>query len=640
VKPQIINPLTPCSAIFLTLFLPLSFFSQNLDSIAKKLPSLSGREKVQALSDLCYYTSSGNINQSIIYGNQAVELARQLNDSLVLAGCENDLAMAYFYKGSFDSCIFLSETAYKIRLAKNKWRDAGASLSKSALAYYEKGIYSTSLEKNLEAIRLFRKAGASAELANLQNNIGSVYERNNQLNEALKIYNEAAEACLKAKDFCGFVLSKSNCGNILRKQKKIKESISLYDSLIPLCRKYCREEFISQIYQSMGVSERAAGDTKKGLEYYLKAKDIYEKVSSLTGLSIININIGNCYTDLKQYAEAENFLQMGLKQSQQIESLLWQKIAYEGLYKLESKKGDFKKANVYLESYSHIKDSIYNDETHDKLNKLQTLYNFEQKENTILVQKNQITEAQLALNKRNTYLIILIAATLILSLSVIFIVQRANIRRKKSEIAFQKNLQRERRRIAKDLHDNMGAELTIISSAIDIKSHSIEKEQDKADLETISDQVRKASHLMRDTIWTVSEEKISLANLGLKIKEFADRTFKGKHITIHFKNTDSEADLKPESTLNFFRIAQEIITNASKHSQAKNFYIDSFASQPLTLSFMDDGKGLDPETVTKGYGLENIKNRARETGATVHLQSEKGEFTKITLTINSDSIHK
>lgn len=623
------------------LFFSLSCFTQGdlkhlIDSLEKQLPSLSGVEKVKALDDLGYYNSTSNIDLAIKYGNRSCELANTLGDSLLIATCMNDLSLSYYYKGSFDSCIILAEKAYNIRLAKKQWRDAGASISKVALGYYEKGKYDLSLEKNLKALELLQKAGSTVEVFKLQNNIGSIYERNRQFEEAKKMYNASAEGALAVKDYEGYVSAKGNYAMSIE-DNDVKGAIAIFNELIPICKKYCREETISQIYQSLGVCERRSGNTKKGLEYYLMAKEIYDRIGSLSGMSIINTNIGLCYIDLKKFKEAEEYLQLGLKQSKEIQSLLWQKKAYLGLYTLEHHKENFKQANYYLEMHQAINDSLYNMETQDKLGKLQTEYNLKEKENTILSQQNIITQNELSLNKRKTFLFVIVSAFAVLLFIIIFIIQRNKLNRKKEEVEFQNKIQKERSRISKDLHDNMGAELTIISSAIDIKAHSIEKEKDKNDLEIISDQVRKASALMRDTIWTISEEKISLEQFGIKVKEFAERAFSQKNIAVHFKNTTNELNLRPESTLNLFRIIQEVINNASKHSGAKNFYIENCING-LEIILKDDGKGFDLEKVERGYGLNNIINRAKDIDTKLDFLIKKGESTTINITLGRSSL--
>lgn len=612
---------------WLTFVLPSVLLSQNVDSLISILPKLKGKEKAQTLADIGYYLSSSEIDKALRYGNLSVQAALDTKDSSLYAACMNDLGLTYYFKGNFDSCILLSEKAFGIRVRLGEWRNAGASMSKSAIAYYEKGKYDVSLEKNLKALELFKRSGSLIEAAKLQNNMGSIYERNNQLDKAMDMYYSSAQFALKAGDVDGYTTAKGNYGIILRKKGKVKESISIYTTLIDTCRKFCREEYVSSIYQQLGVAERSIGNTKKGLEYYLLAKEIYDRIGTLAGSSIINVNIGNCYADLKQFDKASEFLELGLKQSTEIKSWLWQKNAYFGLYDMERLRGNYQKANEYLELYHQINDSLYNEKTREGLIELQTKYDVAEKENTILNQKVVISQSELDIAKRNTQLLVLGIALLLVLVIGAFLVQRNRIKRKEEEAKFQKKVQEERTRISRDLHDNMGAELTIISSQLDIKASGVLNKNDQKDIESISDQVRKASALMRDTIWTVSTEKISVDQFGLKVKEFAERTFNSKHVVVNFANTDQQLNLSPEHTLNLYRICQEVINNASKYSQCRNFNVKIFPNNEFTIELSDDGVGFNEAEVEKGYGLNNLKTRAAEMKARLEMNSEQAKGT-------------
>lgn len=615
-------------------------YPQNVDSMIAVLPTLKGKQKAQALDDIGYYFSTSQIDKAIYYGNLSVKEANLLNDSSLAASCMNDLSLSYYYKGNFDSCIYLAEKAYSMRLKLGETRNAGASISKAAIAYYEKGKYEVAMEKNLIAVDLFKKSGSVIEAAKLQNNLGAIYERNNQLDKAMSMYLESAQFALKAEDIEGYVTAKCNYGIIVKKKGKVSESIKIYASLLDSCKKFCREEYLSMIYQQLGVAERELGHTAVGLQYYIQAKEVYDRIGSLGGSSIINVNIGNCYVDLRQLDKAEEFLQLGLKQSKEIKSWLWERNAYLGLYKLETFKGDYKKANEYLEYYQQVDDSLFNEEMQTKLSTLQTMYDVAEKENTILNQKVLISQSELNISKRNTQIYILIGILLIVLLTGAFLFQRNKVRRKETEEKFQKKVQIERARISRDLHDNMGAELTIISSQLDIKANGISNKNDQKEIENISDQVRKASALMRDTIWTVSTEKISVDQLGLKIKEFAERTFSAKHVSVHFVNSDMQWNLSPEHTLNLYRICQEVINNASKHSQCKNFHISIFPKNEFAIELSDDGIGFNFSEIEKGYGLDNLNARATEMNAKLETSSEKGKGTTYKIILDKTNFWK
>jgi hypothetical protein len=121
--------------------LPSFFISQNVDSLISILPKLKGKEKVQTLDDIGFYLSTSQIEKAIYYGNLSITEALLLKDSALIASTMNDLSLSYYYRGNFDSCIYLAEKAYALRLRLGETRNAGASISKAAIAYYEKGKY-------------------------------------------------------------------------------------------------------------------------------------------------------------------------------------------------------------------------------------------------------------------------------------------------------------------------------------------------------------------------------------------------------------------------------------------------------------------------------------------------------------------
>jgi signal transduction histidine kinase len=613
-------------------FLFTALAAINTDSIINTLHNKQGKEKAQTLIDLCYYLSVSNVDLSIKYGYEALRIAQSLNDPLFAAGCANDLALTYYYKGNYDSSIILANHAYLTRLKFDKKRDAAASLSKVALAYYEQGNYTLALEKNIEAVNLFEQSGAKLESAKIKNNIGSILERNMQLDEAKNMYLQSSEITLNAGDYEGYVSAKGNYGIILKKQDSLDKAMDIFYELYAVAQKHCRKEYLAQIYQEIGAGERRRNNTTKGLEFYLKAKEIYELIGSLNGMAIIYINIGNCYTDLRQYTLARTYLTKGLQLSIDIKSLMWQRAAYLGLYSLEKINNNFINANTYLEKYQAINDSIYSLDNQNKILTLQTKYNTKEKDNKILEQKNklllqqnEIIQQELKIKKANVLIIYLIFLLFLSAVIVIFIIQKNKLHKKQLEINAKTKLQKERSRISKDLHDNLGAELSIISSQLDLKAMHETELNKKNELENISDAVRKTASLMRDTIWTISSEEISATQLAYKTQEFAGKIFNHSKINLVFQNLiENDLPISPETALTVYRVFQEIIHNAYKHSQATKFSI-IFKNDHNTIisEFSDNGIGFNPDNITNGYGLNNIAERLQSIDANYTIQSDK-----------------
>jgi signal transduction histidine kinase len=97
--------------------------------------------------------------------------------------------------------------------------------------------------------------------------------------------------------------------------------------------------------------------------------------------------------------------------------------------------------------------------------------------------------------------------------------------------------------------------------------------------------------------------------------------------------------LKAGEQIILFRIVQEILQNAIKHSHAKNVEIKiKEDSQLLTIYLADDGTGFNESTITKSVGILNIKHRTRLLGGTVQWQSSINNGTRVTIQLPVNSI--
>ncbi|GAB5409926.1 MAG: hypothetical protein BalsKO_22910 [Balneolaceae bacterium] len=208
------------------------------------------------------------------------------------------------------------------------------------------------------------------------------------------------------------------------------------------------------------------------------------------------------------------------------------------------------------------------------------------------------------------------------------------------ELQTQQKLQDERERISRELHDNVGSQITNLITGIEISNLHIEKEQhQKAHslLKNLDADARGAMTDLRETIWLLDKEEVEFGIFLDHLKGYLERQ---KHYLKEMNvNLDSEIDLQkilnPTQSLNLTRIIQEVLNNARKYSEADLFTI-SFkqTNEKLTVHLSDNGVGieLDSNTYT-GNGLKNIQERAKEMGGTISIKTAKGMGTSITVTI-------
>lgn len=218
--------------------------------------------------------------------------------------------------------------------------------------------------------------------------------------------------------------------------------------------------------------------------------------------------------------------------------------------------------------------------------------------------------------------------------------REAAIRR---NLEMQQRLENERKRISRDLHDNVGAQLTYLINNLDWLADQGGSEVEMGErLRTLSESGRQAMLTLRQTIWAIGNE-------ALEIEDFADR-FKAyvlKMLAVHpglqadFEEDFTEsATLSPETALHLFRIGQEAVHNVLKHAQASKLQV-RFYNRPdcaFGLEITDNGLGFDSNLAPpQGHnGLMNMQARASECGAMCQIHSATGQGCKIILELQSE----
>jgi signal transduction histidine kinase len=613
---------TKAKLLFFIFSIP-TFISQNVDSLEKVIPSLTGIEKGRAYYQTVYPLIFTDVQKSVRNAYYAWEIFKKHKaDSLEIASLLNDLSMAYFQLANHDSSIILNKIAYGIRLRRGKWRDAGASASKIGVNFNQLHNTKEGLKWNLIAADLFRKANAKVELAKTLNNIGRAYFLNEQYSDALKIYYQGAKESLELGDTVGFVNVRGNIAVVYEKIGNHDSVLIINQSLLNLVKKHNYVHYLGHFYHNLGVHENSLGNYKRALEYYINAVEWYEKFKDIDGLAGVYTNLGNVYLKLNDKKNALINYQKGFEYSKMSGSWRWLKHAYNGLAEFYQQDGNFQKANEYLKLSYLYKDSIFDDEKQKTLLRLQAEYDLKEKENQILERDLNLKQKEADIQVRNRNIIILLAIVFFFILGIIILLLKRKSEKQKHYIEVQNRLNSERSRIARDLHDNLGAELTLANNLSDKYAYLTSNPEERLKWNEMGEQIRRANLTMRDTIWAIHENEISLNNLIRRIKDYALRMAEIKDMSIQTDGFEQIPDMKinPEKALHLFRACQEIIQNSVKHSKG-NIIKLIWTNNYFQIS--DNGIGFDPQNTnaSEGYGLKNIKKRLQEAGVDFDLKT-------------------
>lgn len=211
-------------------------------------------------------------------------------------------------------------------------------------------------------------------------------------------------------------------------------------------------------------------------------------------------------------------------------------------------------------------------------------------------------------------------------------------------LELQRQLEAERTRISRDLHDNIGAQLTSILSGLEMTGRLGAREHPRlAELiEALQQDARLTIGQLRETIWAIRQPTILLEELLAQFQGFVQRQLlyhHGLHYSQHAPQGTDQLALRPLQALGLFRVMQEALQNAVKHASATELTLTAkrTAAGMLEIAFADNGKGMGM-ALTVGepgslghYGLENMRHRMEELGGSFQMAATPGGGTTVVL---------
>ncbi len=201
-------------------------------------------------------------------------------------------------------------------------------------------------------------------------------------------------------------------------------------------------------------------------------------------------------------------------------------------------------------------------------------------------------------------------------------------------------MERVRTRIATDLHDDIGANLSKISLLSDVVNMQMPEAnaESKWMLTTIAEVSRSSIGSMRDIVWAINPNRDSVLEMSRRMRQHAEETFVPNNITVKFDDPETGADSKLSMDVRreLFLIFKEAINNAARHSRCRRVEIYFRVSgDEVFLRVADDGRGFDFAEQSNGHGLINMKTRAEKIGGRFEVSSEQGCGTIIEIQINN-----
>jgi signal transduction histidine kinase/ligand-binding sensor domain-containing protein len=212
--------------------------------------------------------------------------------------------------------------------------------------------------------------------------------------------------------------------------------------------------------------------------------------------------------------------------------------------------------------------------------------------------------------------------------------ERALLRSREERLA---EIERVRRRIAVDLHDDIGSSLSQISVLSEVARREVAgSSRLERPLEIIAGSSRELIDSMSDIVWAINPQRDHLADLLHRIRRFAADNLTARKIEFTMELPNLPEDIKLEGNLRreVFLIFKEGLNNAMRHSGCTRAEIAlRLENHTLRLHMHDNGKGFDTALPGDGHGLTSMSSRALGIGARFEIVSQPGKGAEITLEV-------
>lgn len=544
-----------------------------------------------ALSHFQYsvlYRVSGEYQKAIQSLNGYQEYIEKIKDTINLTYAHYEKGVIYSQKGDLEESLNEFYISNKLAEAAKNDDMAANSLNSIGLVYNDLEKYNEAINAFEQVLVLHQKMNTKTEeLGDTYNGLGASYKNLENYKEAKKSFEKALQVYKNSNSEFGVAIANFHLGVICIEQKQYKEALPFLN-----------------------------------IAYEIQKKNDFESefIKTLSSL-------GEVYFELGDYDKSQTVLKEGLQFD--IENRLSAQNLYFELYR-NAKRNNAAEALDFHEKYTSYKDSIYNQENIESINRLLQQFETAKKEREIFEQNIKLQKQRTRMN----YLIGISTFLLLVSLLLWFIYRQRQKRKNQEIITLKREYQikslealiegeeKERFRIAKELHDGVNGDLSTIkyklSSLLEMNNKVI-----KEAITMIDDsckQVRAISH----NLVPPSLENFSLAEATETYCHTMDAV---TAVSINFQAIGEEIPLSKNIEINIFRIIQELVNNSIKHAEAEEINIQvSFQNNLLQITVEDDGKGFDKTKVAeKGIGLSNIESRIKYLNATVDfISNSKG----------------
>ncbi|MGF1555864.1 sensor histidine kinase [Paucihalobacter sp.] len=616
-----------------------SGFSQTevaIDSMKKLLSSVKDPvDKLQLYNQL-----------SMAYIDKDVNLSKQYNDSLELLSKkvnDKDMRMRSIYnqavvarvEGKYSEAIPLQEAYLDYAEKSTDTIKQVESLYQLGVIYYRTDANEKAINYLLRALKLSEAIAFDSQTSKIVNVIGVIHSALQQYEKAIVFFDRAIEIDKRLQNYSTLSIVLNGKGIAYRRLENEDKALENFQESLKYAELADNKMVQAAQYRNIGIIFKDKGEFLKAESQLKKALSMREIIGQKMTIGGSFHDLGALYLEMGQLGEAETYLNKAHRLFSEMKVMSPLAVVYYQLYDLEYQKGDYVMAIDHLDNYYTLRDSLQNNELREKVIDIETKYQSELKDKEIVAQQLIIEQAENELQKKkrqNTLISIVSLSLLAVLISLWFLFKQRQKRKDQELLTLKRESQvktlesliegeeKERLRIARELHDGVNGDLSAIkfklNSLLEFNNNTIQEVVNMIDQSC--QQVRAISH----NLVPPSLQEFSLLEAVELFCQNLDAIHPQK---IDFQFIGDSFKIPKNAEISLFRIVQELVNNSIKHAEATEINVQiSCHEHLLNITVEDNGKGFDTSRNDhQGIGLKNIQSRVEYLNATLDVHSDE-----------------
>jgi|GEM_PF-1382888 len=579
--------------------------------------------------------------------DECLTLATKNHNDYGMNKAKYSLVMMLYMQGNMDSVISLSKNVLETPRTVYDSVNLPNFITMIGNAYLTKGDFQTANRYYLEALDLAERTRNQELQSVCISNLAGINQQLMNEREALKYQRKALAIALQnnqVREEAGIYVG---IGNIYYSLTLMDSAIYFYKKAIPLFKLVDSKADIALVNTHLGGALVLLNQLDSGMYYLASAKHDLILLNDTIHLAENAYTTGDAWYKMALAKQDQTYTNKALaemlvcKKLTELKELedgkmqcyFYLSIIYEAL-------GNKTEAFNYLKRYNNLNDTLRSQQFTQQIAEMQTKYESGKKETEIakLNAEKLLGAAKISRQRVFNYSLLAMAGLILVSGSVVYRnVQKKRTAEKQVAILEKQNaIETMRTKIASDVHDDMGANLTRLGlNAQQLLQNAKLPDSEKQLVEKMALQSKDIITGMREIIWASNPANDNLKSMLGFMRQYIDRFFDGTNIRpiVNFPYEVGEITLHPEVRRNLFLILKESLNNAVKYSGSDRIDIDfQNQNEKFNLDIKDYGKGFDEKNKDDySNGLHNMQMRAELIQSLFKLITAPGQGVKISV---------